>query len=98
MGNAEKAAAAIDAGAVVIDVREEGEFAEGHVAGALHIPIRTLAANVDMVPSDVPVVVYCASGHRAAIGTAALQMMGFTNVRSFPAGYGAWEAAGGATE
>ena len=98
VGSAEKAIAAIEAGAAVIDVREESEFAEGHVAGAVNIPIRTLAANLDKVPSDVPVVVYCASGHRAGMSTAALQMMGFTNVRSFPAGYGAWEDAGGAIE
>lgn len=98
VGNAEKFAAAIDSGAAVLDVREESEYAEGHIPDAVNIPIRTLAENLDKVATDSPVVVYCASGHRAAMATAALQMMGYNNVRSFPAGYGAWEAAGGETE
>lgn len=98
VGNAEMAMEAVANGAAVIDVREASEFAEGHVAGAVNLPIRTLAASVAQVPTDQPVIVYCASGHRAAMATAALHVMGFDNVRSFPAGYGAWEAAGGDTE
>ena len=43
-------------------------------------------------------VVYCASGHRAAVANVALHAMGYDNVRSFPPGYGAWEAAGEPTE
>ena len=53
---------------------------------------------MDQIPTDQPVIVYCASGHRAALANSALHMMGFSNVRAFPAGYGAWEAAGEATE
>ncbi len=98
VGDAEKMQAAMDNGAFVIDVREESEFGEGHIAGAVNIPIRTLASNADQIPTDQPVIVYCASGHRAAMANAALHLMGYSNVRSFPAGYGAWEAAGGATE
>jgi rhodanese-related sulfurtransferase len=98
VGDVEKFAAAIDAGAKVIDVREESEFGEGHVAGAVNIPIRTLAQNLDQIPTDQPVIVYCASGHRAAMANAALHVMGLDNVRVFPAGYGAWEAAGEPTE
>jgi rhodanese-related sulfurtransferase len=44
------------------------------------------------------VIVYCASGHRAAISNAALHVLGLDNVRAFPPGYGAWEAAGEPTE
>jgi rhodanese-related sulfurtransferase len=98
IGSVEKMQEAMDNGAVVIDVREPDEFSQGHIATAVNIPIRTLAANIDQIPTDQPVVVYCASGHRAAMANSALHMMGFGNVRSFPAGYGAWEAAGGATE
>jgi rhodanese-related sulfurtransferase len=87
--------AAQENGAVVIDVRQPDEFEGGHIANALSIPIREIAQNLDQVPTDAPVIVYCASGHRAAMSTAALQSMGYTNVRSFPAGYGAWEAAQG---
>jgi rhodanese-related sulfurtransferase len=98
VGDVAKVVEAIDAGAAVIDVREESEYAEGHIAGAIHLPIRTVAANLDQVPVDQPVIVYCASGHRAAIAGAALHILGYDNVRSFPAGYGAWEAAGEPTE
>ena len=82
-----------DAGATVIDVRQPEEFEAGHISGAINIPVRELGQNLDQIPADAPVVVYCASGHRAAISTGALQGMGYANVRSFPAGYGVWEAA-----
>lgn len=98
VGDVEKMAAAVEAGATVIDVREESEFAEGHIAGAINIPVRTLGQNLDQIPTDGPVIIYCASGHRAAMATAALHVMGFDNVRVFTAGYGAWEAAGEPTE
>jgi rhodanese-related sulfurtransferase len=98
VGAVEKAVEAIENGAFVVDVRQPDEFAQGHISGAVNIPLGTLAESVDQIPTDQPVIVYCASGHRAAIANAALHLMGFDNVRSFPAGYGAWEAAGGATE
>lgn len=85
--------AAQDAGATVVDVRQPDEFERGHISGAINIPLRELGQNLDQIPADAPVIVYCASGHRAALATAALQGMGYSNVRSFPAGYGAWEAA-----
>jgi len=98
VGTVEKMAEAIEAGALPLDVREASEFEQGHIAGAPNIPIRTLAQNLDSIPTDQPVIVYCASGHRAAISNAALHIMGLDNVRAFPPGYGAWEAAGEATE
>ncbi|MCE7984207.1 MAG: rhodanese-like domain-containing protein, partial [Caldilinea sp. CFX5] len=53
-----------------------------------------LAQNLDKIPTDQPVVIYCASGFRAALSTAALQILGYSNVRSFPPSYAGWEAAG----
>ncbi len=98
VGDVEKLKGAIDAGAALVDVREETEYAEGHLPGAVNVPIRTLAQKLDQVPQDKPVIVYCASGHRAAMANAALHLLGYENVRVFPAGYGAWEAAGEPTE
>ena len=89
---------AIDNGAFIIDVREADEYDQGHIAGAVNIPMRTIAQNVDEIPTDQPVVVYCASGHRAAMSLAALQTMGLNGSRSFPGGYGAWESAGAEVE
>lgn len=94
IGQVEQLVGAVDAGAVLVDVREENEYADGHIAGALGIPIRTLGQNLDQIPTDTTVVVYCASGFRAALSTAALQIMGYGNVRAFPPSYSAWEAAG----
>lgn len=98
LGTVDKLKEAMDAGAVVVDVREESEYADGHIPGALDIPIRTLAQNLDKIPKDKPVVVYCASGFRAALSTGALHIMGYSNVRAFPPSYAGWEAAGEATE
>jgi len=53
-------------GALLLDVRTQGEWRAGHVDGATHIPVQELAARVDEVPADRPVVVYCASGIRSA--------------------------------
>lgn len=94
----EKVIEAIDAGAQAIDVREASEFEQGHIPGAPNIPFRELAQNLDSIPTDQPVIVYCASGHRAAVANTALHLMGLDNVRSMMPGFGAWEAAGEATE
>jgi len=98
VGTVEKLAEAIEAGAMPLDVREVSEFEQGHIAGAPNIPLRTLVQNLDGIPTDQPVIAYCASGHRAAIANAALHIMGLDNVRAFPPGFGAWEAAGEPTE
>lgn len=98
LGTVEKMQGAMDAGATVVDVREASEYADGHIAGAIDIPIRTIAQHLDQIPTDQPVVVYCASGFRAAMSTAALHIMGYDNVRAFPPSYAGWADAGGATE
>jgi rhodanese-related sulfurtransferase len=94
MGDMEKFKEAVANGAFLVDVRETGEFEEGHLPNAINIPIRTLAQNLDKIPSDKPVFVYCKSGHRAALSTAALQLLGYTNVRAFPPGFAGWSSAG----
>lgn len=84
---------AIGVGAFLIDVREAGEYSEGHIEGAINIPIRELGANLDKIPTDRQVFVYCASGHRAAIAGSALQMLGYDNVLIFPPSWKGWVAA-----
>ena len=84
--------AVLDNGAMLVDVREASEFEAGHIEGAVNYPIRELAQNLHSLPADQMIVVYCASGHRAALSMGALQEMGYNNVRSFPAGYKAWES------
>lgn len=78
---------------LIVDVREPAEYAEGHIPGSVNIPLRTLTANLNMIPTDRPVVVTCASGLRASYATTALQLLGFTNVRDFFPSYKGWTAA-----
>jgi rhodanese-related sulfurtransferase len=80
--------------ALLIDVREPSEYEEGHLPGAVNIPLRTLAANVDKIPTDRQVFVYCASGYRAGMATSSLRMIGYENVLAFPPGWKGWTAAG----
>ena len=70
--------------ALVIDVREAKDYAAGHMHGSIDIPIRTLAQHLGQIPKDRPVVVSCASGLRATQGMAALQLLGYSNARTFP--------------
>lgn len=81
-------------GAVLIDVREVSEYEEGHIPGAINIPIRTLAQNLEFIPTDQPVWIYCQSGWRAGMAVSALRMMGYDNVLAYPPGWGGWSAAG----
>ena len=83
VGKADPAAARqlVAEGALLLDVRSGGEFASGHLPGAVHVPLAELSGRLRDVGSDKarPIVVYCASGIRSA--TAASQLRG--------AGYGA---------
>lgn len=81
-------------GAVLIDVREAGEYAEGTIPGAINIPIRELAQNTELIPTDRPVWVTCLSGWRAGMATSALGLMGYDNVTAYSPGTVGWEAAG----
>jgi rhodanese-related sulfurtransferase len=93
MGKLDDVKAAVEAGALLIDVREASEYAEGHIPGAINIPLRTVAQNLDKIPTDKPVLVYCASGLRAGTTVATLRALGYDNVKSFPGGWKAWSGA-----
>lgn len=84
---------AVENGAVLIDVRETSEYAEGHILNGVNVPIRTIAQNLDKIPADQPVLVYCKSGYRAALATSALRILGYDNVRAYSPGSDGWIAA-----
>jgi rhodanese-related sulfurtransferase len=80
----------------VIDVREPSELeANGHVPGAVNIPVKTLADNPALLPADLdaPIVVYCKSGTRSTWAWTILSALGYTNVRNMAAGFDGWLAA-----
>ena len=78
---------------LLVDVREPAEYADGHIAGSVNIPLRTLAQNLDKIPTDRPVVLTCASGLRASYATTALQLLGYTNTRDFFPSFKGWTEA-----
>ncbi len=79
----------------LLDVREPTEVEkDGYIEGAVNIPIRQLMANLDKLPAtDQPIVVYCASGHRGGMAMAALELLGYTNIRNLAGGLNAWKKA-----
>lgn len=89
---------AILAADVLVDVREADEFTAGHVPGAVHISRGLLefkfSANPALQARDLNILVYCKTSGRAALAAAALQDMGYLNVRSVAGGFDAWAAAG----
>lgn len=70
-------------GAKIIDVRSRGEFAGGHFAGAINIPLDELPAKVASIGSkEQAVIVYCASGMRSSSAQRVLVQAGFVNVEN----------------
>ncbi len=69
--------AAVDNGAVIVDVRTPKEYAQKHVSGALNIPIEEMAKSLSRVPKGKVLVVYCASGNRSGHATALLRQNGW---------------------
>jgi rhodanese-related sulfurtransferase len=85
---------------VLVDVREDREFAAGHAAGAVHLGKGVIERDVEgKVPDPAtPLVLYCGGGFRSALAADALQKMGYTNVVSMDGGWAAWVKAGLPTE
>ncbi|MEM1332440.1 MAG: molybdopterin-synthase adenylyltransferase MoeB [Actinomycetota bacterium] len=92
----DQAAGHIADGAIVLDVREPDEYAEGALRDAIHIPRGHLEAQVEgrIVDKDAPVVVYCAGGVRSAFAVQTMQQLGYTNAMSMDGGYGRWKDEG----
>ena len=80
--------------ALLVDVREPKEYTAGHIKGAINLPLRSLTDNLDQIPKTRPVILYCSTGYRTAMGVMALQMLGYDNVRGFPPSIEGWKAAG----
>ncbi|MFY0408128.1 rhodanese-like domain-containing protein [Solicola sp. PLA-1-18] len=83
----------LPAGLVVLDVREDDEWASGHLDGAVHVPLGQLPGRLDEVPRDGQVLVYCKVGGRSAQATAYLQQAGVDAV-NLDGGILAWQRAG----
>ena len=80
--------------AALIDVHEPGEYAGGHAAGAISMPLSKIEASLDRIPGDKTVFVICQSGPRSQQAAAFLTRNGFENVVSVNGGTAAWRDAG----
>jgi glyoxylase-like metal-dependent hydrolase (beta-lactamase superfamily II)/rhodanese-related sulfurtransferase len=96
--DADAAKKALLEGAAVLDVREPNEFASGHIADAISIPLGQLTARTNELPKDRPIVAYCGHGERSASGVSILERAGFEQLLNMDGGFGAWERAGFAKE
>jgi rhodanese-related sulfurtransferase len=81
---------------LLIDVREDGEFAAGHAAGALHLGKGVIERDIERTVPDknTCMVLYCGGGFRSALAADALQKMGYTRAISLDGGWHAYEVSG----
>jgi len=88
----------LDAGEkfVLVDVREDSEWARGHVPGAIHLGKGVIERDIEKtIPDkDTTVVLYCGGGFRSALAADNLQKMGYRNVISMDGGWRGWTEAG----
>lgn len=80
---------------VVIDARDAGQFAKGHIPGAIHMDWRQVLAKRNEIPKNKPVLVYCNTGSLSAQAGFALRVAGWDNVRILQGGMEEWKAKGG---
>jgi rhodanese-related sulfurtransferase len=88
------------AGHVLIDTREDSEWAAGHAAGAIHLGKGIIERDIETKIPDksTTLVLYCGGGFRSALVADALQKMGYENPISLDGGWRAWNEAGLAVE
>jgi adenylyltransferase/sulfurtransferase len=81
---------------VVVDVREQDEWDEGHIAGAVHVPRGHLESRIERLAPDTsrPVVVYCSAGNRSAFAAKTLSELGYEDVVSLAGGFTDWKRNG----
>ena len=85
---------------ILIDVREDNEWAQGHLPGALHLGKGIIERDIEQraPQTDAKLVLYCGGGFRSALAAENLQKMGYTNVESMDGGWRGWCDAGLPTE
>lgn len=81
--------------ALVLDVREQSEWADGHIAKARHIPLRQLKDKLGELEKfkDKPIIAVCRSGNRSSHACSVLKRAGFVKLHNLAGGMQAWEQA-----
>ena len=80
----------------LVDVREESEWAGGHLPSAIHLSKGIIERDIEATVADsgAEIICYCGGGYRSALVADNLRKMGYTNVWSMDGGFGGWRAAG----
>ena len=78
-------------GIVILDVRTDKEFAQGHVPGAVHVPLTDIGEKVKKLKKDKDIVVFCQNGNRSIWAIKRLMGMGYKNLYNLKGGYRAWK-------
>lgn len=86
-------AVAAERAALLVDVRSPREREEKHLAGSVSLPLSQLRARAGELPTDRPLIVYCAAGYRSSIAASLLETLGFPDVSEVAGGIAAWETA-----
>jgi rhodanese-related sulfurtransferase len=88
----------LDAGEpmIIIDTREDNEWARGHIPNAVHLGKGVIERDIEKaIPNkDATLVLYCGGGYRSALAADNLQKMGYRNVISMDGGWRGWTEAG----
>jgi rhodanese-related sulfurtransferase len=81
---------------IIVDVREDNEWASGHIPGAVHLGKGVIERDIEKAIPDkeVPLVLYCGGGFRSALAADNLQKMGYRNVISMDGGWRGWTESG----
>ncbi|MGE0099037.1 MAG: rhodanese-like domain-containing protein [Hydrogenophaga sp.] len=80
---------------LVIDARDAGQFAKGHIPGAINMDWRQVLAKRNTIPKDKPVLIYCNTGSLSAQAGFAMRVAGWDNLRILQGGMEEWKAKGG---
>jgi len=88
----------LDAGEklIVVDTREDSEWANGHMPGAIHLGKGVIERDIEQAVPDTTtkLILYCCGGFRSALAAESLQRMGYANVESMDGGWKGWVSAG----
>jgi rhodanese-related sulfurtransferase len=80
---------------LIIDARDAGQFAKGHIPGAINMDWRQILAKRSTIPKNRPVIVYCNTGSLSAQAGFAMRVAGWDNLRILQGGMEEWKAKGG---
>ncbi len=78
-------------GMMLLDVRGDKEYSQGHIPGAVHVPLSDIGDKVKKLKKDKELVVYCRSGNQSIWAIKRLMGMGYKNLYNLKGGYSAWK-------